>query len=37
MLAVFVGRALLQVLPIKAVHLVSALLFAGVGVWMLVG
>ncbi|KAA1399823.1 TMEM165/GDT1 family protein [Aeromicrobium ginsengisoli] len=36
-LAVFVGRALLQVLPIKAVHLVSALLFAGVGVWMLVG
>lgn len=36
-LAVFVGRALLQVLPIKVVHLVSALLFAGVGVWMLIG
>ncbi|MEV7396000.1 TMEM165/GDT1 family protein [Aeromicrobium sp. NPDC092404] len=36
-LAVFVGRALLQALPIKAVHLVSALLFAAVGVWMLVG
>lgn len=36
-LAVFVGRALLQVLPIRVVHLVSALLFAGVGIWMLVG
>lgn len=36
-LAVFVGRALLQVLPIKAVHVVSALLFAGVGIWMLAG
>ena len=36
-LAVYVGRALLQVLPIKVVHIVSALLFAGVGVWMLVG
>jgi putative Ca2+/H+ antiporter (TMEM165/GDT1 family) len=36
-LAVFVGRALLQVLPIKVVHLASALLFAGVGIWMLVG
>jgi putative Ca2+/H+ antiporter (TMEM165/GDT1 family) len=36
-LAVFVGRALLQVLPIKVVHLVSALLFAAVGVWLLVG
>jgi putative Ca2+/H+ antiporter (TMEM165/GDT1 family) len=36
-LAVYVGRALLQVLPIKAVHIVSALLFAGVGIWMLVG
>ena len=36
-LAVYVGRALLQALPIKAVHLVSALLFAGVGIWMLAG
>lgn len=36
-LAVFVGRALLQVLPIKGVHLVSAVLFAAVGVWLLVG
>ena len=36
-LAVFVGRALLQVLPIRAVHLVSALLFASFGIWMLVG
>lgn len=36
-LAVFIGRALLQLLPIKIVHLVSALLFAGVGVWLLVG
>ncbi|WP_332666254.1 TMEM165/GDT1 family protein [Aeromicrobium sp.] len=35
-LAVFVGRALLQVLPIKAVHVVSAALFAAVGIWMLV-
>jgi putative Ca2+/H+ antiporter (TMEM165/GDT1 family) len=36
-LAVLVGRTLLQVLPIKVVHLVSALLFAAVGVWLLVG
>jgi putative Ca2+/H+ antiporter (TMEM165/GDT1 family) len=36
-LAVLVGRALLQVLPIKVVHLVSALLFAAVGLWMLFG
>ncbi|MEJ7633298.1 TMEM165/GDT1 family protein [Aeromicrobium sp.] len=35
-LAVFVGRALLQVLPIRVVHLISALLFAAVGIWMLV-
>lgn len=35
-LAVIVGRALLQMLPIRVVHIVSALLFAAVGVWMLV-
>ncbi len=36
-LAVLAGRTLLQVLPIRAVHIVSAMLFAAVGVWMLVG
>lgn len=36
-LAVYVGRALLQILPIKTVHAVSAMLFAGVGIWMLAG
>ncbi len=36
-LAVFAGRSLLRVLPIRVVHLVSAALFAAVGVWMLVG
>ena len=36
-LAVFTGKALLRVLPIKAVHLISALLFAAVGAWMLLG
>ncbi|GAA3536244.1 hypothetical protein GCM10022234_36300 [Aeromicrobium panaciterrae] len=36
-LAVLAGRTLLQVLPIRTVHLVSAALFAGVGVWMLLG
>ncbi|MDR7087261.1 putative Ca2+/H+ antiporter (TMEM165/GDT1 family) [Aeromicrobium panaciterrae] len=36
-LAVFAGRALLQILPIRTVHIVSAALFAAVGVWMLIG
>jgi putative Ca2+/H+ antiporter (TMEM165/GDT1 family) len=36
-LAVLVGRTLFHRLPTKAVHLISALLFAGVGIWMLVG
>jgi len=36
-LAVLVGRTLLQVLPIRVVHIVSAALFAAVGVWLLVG
>lgn len=36
-LAVLAGRTLLQVLPIRTVHIFSALLFAAVGVWMLVG
>ena len=36
-LAVFAGRTLLQVLPIRTVHIVSAALFAAVGVWMLIG
>jgi len=36
-LAVFTGKALLRVLPITVVHLVSALLFAAVGAWMLLG
>jgi putative Ca2+/H+ antiporter (TMEM165/GDT1 family) len=36
-LAVGTGKALLRALPIKAVHLISALLFASVGIWMLVG
>jgi len=36
-IAVYAGRALLQVLPVRVVHAVSALLFAGVGIWMLLG
>ncbi len=36
-LAVLAGRTLLQVLPIRTVHIISAALFAAVGVWMLVG
>ena len=36
-LAVLVGRTLLQILPIKVVQIVAAMLFAGVGVWMLFG
>jgi putative Ca2+/H+ antiporter (TMEM165/GDT1 family) len=36
-LAVLVGRALLTVLKRRVVHLVSAALFAAVGVWLLVG
>ena len=36
-LAVVAGRTLLQVLPIRTVHIISAILFAAVGVWMLVG
>ena len=36
-LAVLAGRTLLQVLPIRVVHLVSAGLFAAVGAWMLLG
>jgi putative Ca2+/H+ antiporter (TMEM165/GDT1 family) len=36
-LAVLVGRALLRVVPLRVVHLVSAALFAIVGVVLLVG
>ena len=36
-LAVLVGRALLRVVPLRLVHLLSAALFAAVGVWLLVG
>ena len=36
-LAVVVGRALLKVMPLRLVHLLSAALFAAVGVWLLVG
>jgi putative Ca2+/H+ antiporter (TMEM165/GDT1 family) len=36
-LAVLVGRTLLQVLPVRVVHLVSAALFAAIGVWLLLG
>jgi putative Ca2+/H+ antiporter (TMEM165/GDT1 family) len=36
-LAVLVGRALLTVLERRVVHLISAALFAAVGVWLLVG
>jgi Ca2+/H+ antiporter, TMEM165/GDT1 family len=36
-LAVIVGRALLTVVPLRYVHLLSAALFAIVGVWLLVG
>lgn len=36
-LAVLVGRTLLQVIPMRFVHLVSAALFAAVGVLLLIG
>jgi putative Ca2+/H+ antiporter (TMEM165/GDT1 family) len=36
-LAVLVGRTLLTVVPLRLVHLVSAALFAIVGVLLLVG
>lgn len=36
-LAVLVGRTLLKVVPLRFVHLISAALFAAVGVWLLVG
>jgi putative Ca2+/H+ antiporter (TMEM165/GDT1 family) len=36
-LAVLAGRTLLQVLPVRVVHMASAVLFAGIGVWMLFG
>lgn len=36
-LAVWTGRALLQVIPVRTVHIVSAGLFAAVGTWMLIG
>jgi putative Ca2+/H+ antiporter (TMEM165/GDT1 family) len=36
-MAVFAGRALLRVVPLRLVHLVSAALFAAVGVLLLVG
>ncbi len=36
-LAVLAGRALLRVVPVRVVHLVSAALFAGLGIWMLLG
>lgn len=35
-LAVIVGRQLLKVIPVHAVHLVAAALFAALGVWLLV-
>ena len=36
-LAALVGRALLSVVPLRLVHVLSAALFAIVGVWLLVG
>ncbi|MBC9225551.1 UPF0016 domain-containing protein [Aeromicrobium sp. 636] len=36
-LAVVLGKQILKVLPVRAVHAVAALLFAALGIWMLVG
>ena len=36
-LAVLLGKQILKVLPVRAVHAVAALLFAALGIWMLVG
>ncbi len=36
-LAVLLGKQILKVLPIRAVHTLAAILFAALGVWMLIG
>jgi putative Ca2+/H+ antiporter (TMEM165/GDT1 family) len=36
-LAALVGKQILKVLPVRTVHATAAALFAGLGVWMLVG
>ncbi|WP_313409738.1 TMEM165/GDT1 family protein [Aeromicrobium sp.] len=36
-LAVLLGKQVLKVLPVRAVHAVAALLFAALGIWMLIG
>lgn len=36
-IAALLGRQVMRVLPVRAVHLVAALLFAALGVWLLVG
>jgi len=36
-LAVLLGKQILKVLPVRAVHAVAALLFAALGIWLLLG
>ena len=36
-LAVVLGKQILKVLPVRAVHALAAVLFAALGIWMLVG
>ncbi|MET0766620.1 MAG: TMEM165/GDT1 family protein, partial [Aeromicrobium sp.] len=36
-LAVLLGKQILKVLPVRAVHAVAAVLFAALGIWLLLG
>ncbi|MFS0884897.1 TMEM165/GDT1 family protein [Aeromicrobium sp. 179-A 4D2 NHS] len=36
-LAVLLGKQILKVMPVRAVHALAAVLFAALGIWMLVG
>jgi len=36
-LAVVLGKQILKVLPVRAVHAVAAVLFAALGIWLLLG